>query len=177
MRIHNRASTRPHCNKWRLTSADQSDGFVLTELIIAISLSLVAIAAATVIYSVAIKSWNGTASLVDVQREGSLAVEQMVRRIRPGSSVTANASGESLSVFFAAASGDSMIACFYLDGQHCLRNIDGGTITDRVDSLRFDISGQHTVNIDIWIRDNAGTAAHTADDNAVLYSSSAVCRN
>ena len=73
----------------------RNDGFALTELIIAAMLSVVAIAAATVIYSGAIKSWNGTDSLVDVQREGSLAIEQITRSVRPGSSATASASGES----------------------------------------------------------------------------------
>ncbi|MCK4511819.1 hypothetical protein KAW64_08780 [bacterium] len=176
MRTHDRISSRPRPNRRRPESA-RSSGFALTELLIAVFLSVVVIAAAMALYSVGIKAWIGTASLVDVQREGSLAMEQMIKQVRPGSSVTASASGETLSVFFAAVSGDSMIAHFYVDGNQCLRDINGGTITDRVDSLRFSVSGQHTVNVDLWIRDDAGTAGRTVDDNAVLYSSSAVCRN
>ena len=149
----------------------------MIELLIVAGLSLAVVAAIAATYVGTVRSWRGTAALADIQREGSLAVEVIAREIRPGSRVTIDGDADSLSVFFQAGSGDSLIAAFYLDDSGNVLDVDGGTVTTGVDSIRFTSADSRSVNIDIWLSNDVGTPDRSTDDQAVLMSTTAVCRN
>ena len=154
-----------------------SAGFTLIELLIAAGLSVAVIAAVVVAYSGTVRSWQTTAAYANIQREASLAVEVMARSIRPGSNVTIGSGGDSLAVILNVDGADSTIACFHLDGQGNIVDINGATVTTRVDSLGFTSVDQKTVNIDLVLRDDIGTADRLTDDQAVEMSTTAICRN
>jgi hypothetical protein len=135
------------------------------------------IASIFVIYLGSLHSWSGTTALAGIQREASLAMEMMTHDIRPASGFTIGAGGDSLEVTFWTGSTDSVIARFYRDAGGDLRDITGGVVTTRVDSLLFTASGAKTVNIDLILRNDLGTLDTTADDQVVVVSSSVVCRN
>jgi hypothetical protein len=153
-------------------------GFTITEMIIWLGVALSVMMAATVSLVGTHKSWNGTADLARVQREGCIAVEAMAREVRDGSSLTVGSGGDSLSVFYWTGSYDSLITCFYLDQQQrSILNGAGAAIVDDVDSLRFVSPDGQTVSMEIYLRSDRGTPGFTGDDLPVRLSSSVVCRN
>ena len=152
-------------------------GFTLTELLIAAGLSVAVIAAAVVAYTGTVRSWQTTAAYANIQREASLAIEVMARSIRPGSNVTIGTGGDSLTVILSTDASDSTIALFYLDDDGNIMDIRGAVVTNRVDSLGFSSPDQKTVNIDLVIKDDIGTAERITDDQAVHMSTTAICRN
>jgi len=152
-------------------------GFTLVELLIAAGLSIAVIAAVVVAYSGTVRSWQTTAAYANIQREASLAIEVMARSIRPGSSVTIGTGGDSLAVVLNTGGADSTIARFMLDDQGRILDIHGSVLTTRVDSLGFSSADQKSVNIDLVIRDDIGTAERITDDQAVYMSTTAICRN
>lgn len=154
-----------------------SRGFTLIELLIAAGLSIAVVAAVVVAYSGTVRSWQTTAAYANIQREASLAIEVMARSIRPGSNVTIGTGGDSLSVVLNTDGSDSTIALFYLDGEGRIVDMNGAVVTTRVDSLEFTSADQKTVNIDLVIRDDIGTAERITDDQAVHMSTTAICRN
>jgi type II secretory pathway pseudopilin PulG len=154
-----------------------SAGFTLTELLIAAGLSVAVIAAVVVAYSGTVRSWQTTAAYANIQREASLAVEVMARSIRPGSNVIIGSGGDSLAVVLNTDGADSTIAVFHLDGQGNIVDMNGAVVTTRVDSLGFTSADQKTVNIDLVLRDDIGTADRLTDDQAVEMSTTAICRN
>ncbi len=151
-------------------------GFSLVEVLIAALLSTVAIAATFAVYAGTMHSWEGTACLTDVQREASLAVAVMAREIRCGSSVVIGAGSDSISVYYDTGSSDSLMATFHANGNGQLIDIGGGIVTSHVSSVSFSTPDGRAVNIDILIDNGRGTAT-TVDDQHVLMSSTAVCRN
>jgi type II secretory pathway pseudopilin PulG len=152
-------------------------GFTLIELLIAAGLSIAVIAAVVVAYSGTVRSWQTTAAYANIQREASLAVEVMARSIRPGSNVVIGAGGDSLAVVLNTGSGDSTIAVFTLDDDGRIVDMNGSVVTSRVDSLGFSSVDQKSVNIDLIILDDIGTAQRLTDDQAVYMSTTAICRN
>jgi Tfp pilus assembly protein PilW len=152
-------------------------GFTLTELMIAAGLSIAVIAAVVVAYSGTVRSWQTTAAYANIQREASLAIEVMSRSIRPGSNVVIGAGGDSLAVVLNTGSTDSTIALFTLNDDGSIVDINGGVVTTRVDSLGFSSADQKSVNIDLVLRDDIGTAQRVTDDQSVYMSTTAICRN
>jgi type II secretory pathway pseudopilin PulG len=152
-------------------------GFTLTELLIAAGLSIAVIAAVVVAYSGTVRSWQTTAAYANIQREASLAIEVMARSIRPGSNVVIGAGGDSLAVVLNTGSADSTIAVFTLNDDGGIVDIHGSVLTTRVDSLGFSSADQKSVNIDLVILDDIGTADRLTDDQAVHMSTTAICRN
>jgi hypothetical protein len=153
-----------------------SRGVTIIEVLIAALLSTVAIVAAFTTYAGTMHSWEGTACLTDVQREASLALEVMAREIRSGSSVAIGAGSNSISVYYDTESGDSLMATFVANGNNELIDIGGGIVTSHVSSVSFSSPDGQAVNIDILIENDRGTTT-TGDDQHVLMSSTAVCRN
>jgi type II secretory pathway pseudopilin PulG len=158
-------------------AVSNSGGFTLTELLIAAGLSIAVVAAVVVAYSGTVRSWQTTAAYANIQREASLAIEVMARSIRPGSNVVIGSGGDSLAVVLNADGSDSTIALFTLDDDGRVVDIHGSVVTTRVDSLGFSSADQKSVNIDLVIRDDIGTAERTTDDQAVHMSTTAICRN
>ncbi len=167
---------------WRNSLSDAArprgeSGFTLIELMIWAGVAISVIIAATASYVGTTRSWDGTAALARIQRDGSLAVEMMARGIRSGSTATVGSAGDSLNVYYWTGSTDSLIARYYLDGQGNIRDLDGFEVATDVDSLRFGVSSGKVVNIDIYLRDDRETEDHAGDDLPVSLSSTAVCRN
>jgi len=153
-----------------------SAGFTLIELLIVAGLSVTVVVAMAAAYVGTVKSWRGTAALADVQRDASLAVEVISREVRPGSRISISDS-DSLSVFLQTDTGDSLIAAFCLDDSSNLVDMEGRILASGVDSLKFTSTDAKTLNVDIWISNDVGTPNSTVDDQAVLMSTTAVCRN
>jgi hypothetical protein len=154
-----------------------SSGFTLLEVPVAIAATVGIIASIFVIYLASLHSWSGTAALAGIQREASLAMEMMTHDVRPGSAFTIGSGGDSLEVTYWTGGADSVIARFYKDVDGNLRDISGGIMTTRVDSLAFSAAGAKTINIDLTVRNDLGTTDTTADDQVVVVSSTVVCRN
>ena len=74
------------------------------------------------------------------------------------------------------ASGDSLVARYYLDGTGNLLDINGATVASSVDSLDFEVFGS-TLHIDAWLSSDAGTPQRQMDDQRVQVSTTAICRN
>lgn len=155
----------------------RSDGLTMIELMIAAGLSVAVVAAVVVAYSGTVHSWKTTAAYANIQREASLAIEMMTRAIRPGSNVTIGAGGDSLEVVLNTDGADSTIARFHLDGDGNVLDLNGSVVTTRVDSLGFSSADQKTINIDLVLKDDIGTAERVTDDQAVHMSTTVICRN
>lgn len=150
-------------------------GFTITEMIVWVAVAIVVLAAGLTSYLGSRRSWETTASLARIQRDGSVAMEMMARSIRHGSSV--EVVGDSLNVYYWTGSSDSVIGTFYLDDLGHLRDAAGVSIASDVDSVRFVTDDNQTVNIDLYLREDMDTTERTTDDQMVLISTTSVCRN
>ena len=150
-------------------------GFTITEMIVWVAVAIVVLAAGLTSYLGSRRSWETTASLARIQRDGSVAMEMMARSIRHGSSVEVQ--GDSLNVYYWTGSTDSLIGTFYLDDQGDLRDAAGVSIASDVDSVRFVTGDNQTVNIDLFLREDMNTPHRSTDDQMVLISTTSVCRN
>ena len=150
-------------------------GFTITEMIVWVAVAITVLAAGLASYLGSRRSWETTASLARIQRDGSTAIEMMSRSIRHGSTLAVD--GDSLSVYYWTGSVDSLLGCFYLDDDGHLRDAAGVSIASDVDSVRFVTADNQVVNIDLYLREDMNTHARTTDDQMVLVSTTAVCRN
>jgi prepilin-type N-terminal cleavage/methylation domain-containing protein len=154
-----------------------SRGFSLPELMLVATVSVGVALAAAVAYQGTVRSWRGTAALLGLQRDASLAVEMIQNEVRPASNVVVSADGDSIDIYYPDSSGaDSLAATFYVDAQGYVRDMNGTALTSPVDSLRFRYISR-TLDIDFVLRDDLGTQERTTDDQGVYMSSSAICRN
>jgi prepilin-type N-terminal cleavage/methylation domain-containing protein len=64
------------------------EGFTLVELLIALVISLFVLAAVGSIYSYFLGIWDQANSSLELQRDGSFAIEEMAKKIRNGSEFT-----------------------------------------------------------------------------------------
>ena len=151
-------------------------GFTLTELLITLSLVGVGMAAAFAAYLGSIRSWEGTARLADLQRDAGLTARIITREVREGSEVVIGAGADSIAIYYDTGSSDSLAAEFVLDAQGRLIDLSGDVVATGVDSLVFSSADGKTVNMDVLLRGDMGTAM-VGDDQVVLVSSTAVCRN
>jgi len=153
-------------------------GFTMAELAIVMIISVAVILSIAVAYVGTVRSWNGTTGLLEIQREASLGMEMIQNVVRPASSlaVAAGIHGDSLEVYWEVASGDSLVAEFYLDGAGNLMDINGTAIASYIDSMDFVVSGR-TLHIDGWFRSDIGTPNRLTDDQRVQISTTAICRN
>ena len=153
-------------------------GFTMAELAIVSAISIAVILSIAVAYVGTTRSWNGTTGLLEIQREASLGMEMIQKVVRPASSlaVAAGAHGDSLEVYYEVASGDSLVAAFYLDGAGNLMDINGTAVASYIDSMDFVVSGR-TLHIDGWFRSDIGTPNRSTDDQRVQISTTAICRN
>ena len=149
-------------------------GFSITEMIVWVAVAIVVLAAGLTSYLGSRRSWETTASLARIQRDGSIAMEMMARSIRHGSTVEVD--GDTLSVYYWTGSADSLLGRFYLHGG-LLWDAAGVSIASDVDSVRFVTGANQTVNIDLYLREDMNTAERTTDDQMVLISTTSVCRN
>ena len=153
-------------------------GFTMAEVAIVSAISIAVILSIAVAYVGTTRSWNGTAGLLEIQREASLGMEIIQKVVRPASSlaVAAGVHGDSLEVYYEVASGDSLVAEFYLDGAGNLMDINGTAVASYIDSMDFVLSGR-TLHIDGWFRSDIGTPSRSTDDQRVQISTTAICRN
>lgn len=170
--------TTTHAGKGRGCRPRGDAGFTLAEVMIVAAVSIAVILSVVVAYVGTQRSWNGTTGLLEIQREASLGVESIQNAVRPASSleVTPGAFGDSLEVYWEVASGDSLVARYYLDGGGNLLDINGGTVASNIDSLDFVVLGR-TLHIDAWLSSDAGTPDRAMDDQRVQVSTTAICRN
>jgi Tfp pilus assembly protein PilW len=150
-------------------------GFTITERIVWVGVAIVVLAAGLTSYLGSKRSWETTASLARIQRDGSVAMEMMARAVRHGSSV--EVVGDSLAVYYWTGSVDSLLGCFYLDDDGYLRDAAGVSIASDVDSVRFVTADNQAINIDLYLREDMNTPDRSTDDQMVLISTTAVCRN
>jgi hypothetical protein len=155
-----------------------SGGFTLAELLIVAAISVAVVLSIVVAYVGTIRSWNGTAALLEIQREASLGVEAIQNAVRPASDIVVSPGtfGDSLEVYWEVASGDSLADRYYLNGSGELIDINGTTVASGLDSIDFVMSGG-TLHIDAWLSNDVGTPNRTTDDQAIQVSSTAICRN
>jgi len=153
-----------------------SSGFTLIETMLVALVSVVVAMAAAVAYQGTVRSWRGTAALLELQRDASLGIEMVQTTARAANRVEVYAGGDSLEIYHKTATGDSLVAMFYLDAGGCMRDINGTMLAEGVDSLHFS-SGGGDVHVDLTVRDDLGTPSRSTDDQAVFISSSAICRN
>ena len=153
-------------------------GFTMAELAIVSAISIAVILSIAVAYVGTVRSWNGTTGLLEIQREASLGMEIIQKVVRPASSlaVAAGIHGDSFEVYHEVASGDSLVAEFYLDGAGNLMDINGTAVASYIDSMDFVLSGR-TLHIDGWFRSDIGTPTRSTDDQRVQISTTAICRN
>lgn len=151
-------------------------GFTLVEIVATIAVTATVLGAGIATYVGTLRSWEGTSSLAHIQREASLAMDVVTRRIRGGSSIAINEDGDSLSVYYETASGESLGAVYYV-GDCSLRDIDDGIVVPNVSAVSFTSNDSRTVNIDITLADDMGTPDITSDDQTTLMSSTVACRN
>jgi prepilin-type N-terminal cleavage/methylation domain-containing protein len=159
-----------------LTGHRGQRGFTLPELLVTMVALGIIVLAATVSYIGTMHSWDGTASMTRLQRESSLAVEAMSRTLRGASRVTIGPAGDSLRVYYEVAWGESLATIYHIDNDDQLVDHAGFVLATEVDSLSFSTADGKTINIDLIVRDAMETECST-DDQALLMSSSVVCRN
>ncbi len=151
-------------------------GFTITELIVTMGVTVAVLAAGITTYLGTTRSWEGTATMARLQQEASAAMEAMARSVRGASDVVIDGDGDSLRVFFWTGSVDSLVAIYYVDDQGVMRNMAGTALVNTAESLGFSSSDGKTVNIDVLLKDERGTAC-ASDDQAILMSSTIRCRN
>jgi Tfp pilus assembly protein FimT len=151
-------------------------GFTLIELMFWAAVSVAVIAAGVAAYVGTSRSWRGTESLARIQRECCLAMEIMTHGIREGTRVDVERA-DSVNVYYSLGSSDSLVAAYFLDDENRLVDQNGVVLVSDVDSLHFGSADGKVTDIDIHLRDTMGTPDVASDDQTVLMSSSAVCRN
>ena len=156
------------------------DGFTVVELMIVVGISIAVILAIVVAQVGTIRSWNGTAALLDIQREASLGIEAIQNAVRPSGALAAvpGAFGDSLEIYWEMPGGapDSLANKFYLDGNRNLVDINGAVVASHVDSIDFFVTGC-TLHIDAWLSSDVDTPNRTTDDQRIQMSSTSICRN
>lgn len=153
-----------------------NEGFSIVEMVAAIAVTATVLGAGVATYIGTFRSWEGTSSLAHIQREASLAMDLVTRRIREGSSIAISEDGDSLSVYYETASGESLGAAYYL-GDCSLCDMDGEVMVPKVSAVSFTSDDSRTVNIDITLADDMGTPDLASDDQTTLMSSTVACRN
>jgi hypothetical protein len=154
-----------------------SAGFTIVEVLAVAGVSICVVMAAAVAYEGTVRSWRGTAALLEIQRDASLGMELMQRSLRASCRVDPDADGDSLNFYYRTAAGSETLAGrFYMDGNGCVKDVNGTVIASHVDDLSFSLTG-NALNIDLTLKDDVGTAERTTDDQGVLFSSSVVPRN
>ncbi len=151
-------------------------GFTLAELSIAVAAMSLVILPCVSIYTATTRSWEGTAALAEIQRDASFAVDVMVRSIREASDVVVGVRPDSMDVIYHGTYGDSIGARYYVNDEDQLVDMNGMVLVEGVDSAVFSRDGA-VVSIDITLASDSGTPLRWTDDQAVLMSSSVVCRN
>ena len=151
-------------------------GFTLVELTFWVAISITVMAAGIAAYLGTTRSWRGTESLARIQRDACIAMETMAGGIREGTRVDIE-HGDSLNVYYSLGSSDSLIAMYHVDDENQLVDGNGVVLVDDVDSLHFGSVDGSVADIDLYLRDDMGTPDAPTDDQTVLISSSAVCRN
>lgn len=156
-----------------------SSGFTIIEVTIVAAISLAVILSVVVAYEGTIRSWNGTAALLEIQREASLGIEAIENTVRPASSVVVStgAYGDSLEIYYPGASGDTLAGRYSLDADGNLVDINGTVVASGIDSVSFTLQGGTALHIDAWLRRDPGTPDRATDDQRIYISSTAVCRN
>jgi type II secretory pathway component PulJ len=170
-RLIDRSGTRGH-------GLAGCSGFTLTEVLIVAAISIGVVLSIVVAYVGTIRSWNGTAALLEIQREASLGIESIENAVRPASDLTVSSGvfGDSLEVYWEVAGGDSLAAEYYLDANGNLLDINGATVASHIDSIDFVVSGG-TLHVNAYLWSDVGTPDRTTDDQRLLISSTAICRN
>ena len=153
-----------------------SRGFTIVEIMASIAVTATVLGAGIATYIGTLRSWEGTSSLAHIQREASLAMDVVTRHIRGASSIAINGDGDSLSVYYETAGGESLGAAYYL-GDCSLCDIDGGIVVPNVSAVSFTSADSRTINIDITLADDMDTPDVTSDDQTTLMSSTVTCRN
>lgn len=169
--MEERATKRPAVD----TMPRGQGGFTITEMIVWVAVAVTVLAAGLASYLGSRRSWETTASLARIQRDGSTAIEMMARAVRHGSSL--EVVGDSLAVYYWTGSVDSVLGRFYVDDQRHLRDAAGVSIASDIDSVRFVTGDNQVVNIDVYLREDMNTPDRATDDQMVLVSTTAVCRN
>jgi len=153
-----------------------SRGFTLTEVMVASIAGAVVIAAVVGMYISALDAWDLSGAQLAIQRSGDLAMEWIVKDIRSGSHVDIGSQQQSLTIYRATATGDSMSGYFVLDGSE-LKNMHGVVLADNVTDLTFSSGNDVKIWIAMTLQDDLGTTNIDTDDKVIELRSVAVCRN
>lgn len=153
-----------------------SRGFTLTEVMVASIAGAVVIAAVVGMYISSLDAWDLSGAQLAIQRDGDLAMGWIVKDIRSGSHVDIGPLQQSLTIYRATASGDSISGYFVLDGSE-LKNMHGVVLADNVTDLTFSSGNDVKVWIEMTLQDDLGTTNVDTDDKVIELRSVAVCRN
>ncbi len=155
-------------------------GLTLPDIIVAIAVSSLVIAAGVTFYAGVVRSSRGTTCLAGLQRDAAFGMEIMTRDVREGSSVTvvpsSVAGSDSLNIYFQVGGVDTLLERYHLDDQGRLINRSGTTLMTNADSLRVTKDGS-MVNVTIYLRDSMGSEGRVTDDQTVQMVGTAACRN
>jgi Tfp pilus assembly protein PilW len=151
-------------------------GFTLMELMIAGVVAAIVLLALITMYITSMQAWDRAGARLALQRNASMALDQVMFDVRHGSRVEVGGGGTSLTIIRTTAAGDSTIASYQLVGDQ-LRNQYGVALVDRVTSLTFATPNGFKLEAAMSLVDDLGTSAQEADDATIFVESAAVCRN
>ncbi|MFH1690362.1 MAG: hypothetical protein ABIE42_09025 [Candidatus Eisenbacteria bacterium] len=155
-------------------------GITMPDIIIAMAVSSLVIAAGVTFYMGVLRSSRGTTSLAGLQRDAAFGMEIITRDIREGSSVTvvpgSVAGSDSLSIYYQVGGVDSLLERYYIDAQGRLTNRSGTALVSNADSLRVTHAG-NMVNVELYLRDSMGSPQSVSDDQTLQMVGTAACRN
>lgn len=153
-----------------------SRGMTITEVLISSIAGAVVIAAVVGMYITSLDAWDLSGAQLAIQRNGDVTMEWIVKDIRAGSHVTTGPQQESLTIYRATATGDSLMARYSLDGAE-IKNMHNVVLTGNVTELRFTSGNGVKVWIEMTLEDDLGTTNVDTDDKVIELRSVAVCRN
>jgi hypothetical protein len=161
----------------RAGSVRGEGGFTLAELLVAAVVSALIVAPCVTVYLATLDSWEGTAALADTQRDAWFVIDRIVRTTRGASEVDISGRVDSMEVVLHRATGDTVVARYYVDSQGDLVDKNGVVLVRNVDSISFANASAGGVDIDVTLTHEMGTPQCYTDDQSVLLSSSVICRN
>lgn len=155
-------------------------GVSMPDLIIAIAVSSLVIAAGVTFYTGVIRSSRGTTGLAGLQRDAAFGMEIITRDIREGSSVVVAPGStpgcDSLNIYYQVGGVDTLLERYHIDAQGRLINRAGTALLSNADSLRVTHAG-NMVNVEFYLRDPMGSAQSVSDDQKLQMVGTVACRN
>lgn len=169
------------CRRLSRAAAGNTAGFTLMEVIVATVVAAIVLLALITMYITSLDAWDRSGARLALQRNAAMALDRVIFDVRHGSRVEIGAGATSLTVYRTTAGVDSTLAFFELVGDRLRYARAGGdsaiVLLDKITSLQFTSANGVSVDIELSLEDDLGTAGLEGDDKAIYFRSAAVCRN